>query len=128
MLVEPESLCWLTGRIVAARDGATWAQEFARFPALKAVVRDDGSGLGKGLSLERARRHAAHQGGLFRQHLHEQDSAAPVGSNQVAGRVLFHVHFQQKIFRTILGAILPPGAGQRAVGCASARIDFKLAR
>jgi hypothetical protein len=64
MLVEPESLCWLTGRMVAARDGVTWAQEFARFPALRSVVRDDGSGLGKGLKLERARRHAAKQGHL----------------------------------------------------------------
>src|SRR4051794_3691489 len=61
MVVEPESLCWLTGRMVKARDGVTWAQEFARFPALKAVVRDDGTGLGKGLKLERARRRAAGQ-------------------------------------------------------------------
>jgi hypothetical protein len=60
MVVEPESLCWLTGRMVKARDGVTWAEEFARFPALQAVVRDDGSGLGKGVRLERARRHAAH--------------------------------------------------------------------
>ena len=56
MLVEPESLCWLTGRMVKARDGVTWAEEFARFPALEAVVRDDGSGLGKGVKLERTRR------------------------------------------------------------------------
>jgi len=56
MLVEPESLCWLTGRQVAARDGATWAAEFAHFSALKAVIRDGGSGLGKGVKLERARR------------------------------------------------------------------------
>ena len=35
MVVEPESLCWLSGRMVQARDGVTWAQEFARFPALK---------------------------------------------------------------------------------------------
>jgi hypothetical protein len=61
MVVEPESLCWLTGRRVKARDGATWAEEFARFPALRAVVRDDGSGLGKGVKLERARRRAAGQ-------------------------------------------------------------------
>src|SRR5919107_732478 len=61
MVVEPESLCWLTGRMVQARDGLTWAQEFARFPALKAGVRDDGTGLGKGLKLERARRRAADQ-------------------------------------------------------------------
>ncbi len=59
MVVEPESLCWLTGRMVPARDGATWAEEFARLPALKAVVRDDGAGLGKGIKLERARRRAA---------------------------------------------------------------------
>jgi hypothetical protein len=45
--------------MVPARDGVTWAEEFARFPALKAVVRDDGSGLGKGLKSERARRRAA---------------------------------------------------------------------
>jgi len=37
----------------------TWAEELARFPALEAVVRDDGSGLGKGVKLERARRRAA---------------------------------------------------------------------
>src|SRR6476659_166179 len=59
MVVEPESLCWLTGRLVKARDGVTWAEEFARLPALEAVVRDDGSGLSKGVTLERARRLAA---------------------------------------------------------------------
>ena len=59
MVVEPESLCWMTGRIVKARDGVTWAEEFARFPALRALVRDDGSGLGKGVKLERGRRRAA---------------------------------------------------------------------
>ena len=59
MVVEPESLCWMTGRMVEARDGVTWAEEFARFPALEAVVRDAGSGLGKGVKLERARRRAA---------------------------------------------------------------------
>jgi hypothetical protein len=44
--------------MVEARNGETWAVEFARFSALSAVVRDDGSGLGKGLKLERARRRA----------------------------------------------------------------------
>jgi hypothetical protein len=58
MVVEPESLCWLTGRMVKARDGVTWAEEFARLPALQSVVRDDGTGLGKGVKLERARRRA----------------------------------------------------------------------
>jgi hypothetical protein len=59
MVVEPESLCWITGRMVEARDGLSWAEEFARFPALVAVVRDNGTGLGKGVKLERARRRAA---------------------------------------------------------------------
>src|SRR4051794_28209371 len=56
MLVEPASLCWLAGRRVAARDGVTWAREFQRWPALSAVVRDGGTGLTKGIELERARR------------------------------------------------------------------------
>jgi hypothetical protein len=42
-----------------ARDGVTWAREFARLPALKAVARDDGAGLGKGVRLDNARRRAA---------------------------------------------------------------------
>lgn len=59
MVVEPESLCWMTGRIAEARDGLTWAEEFARFPALRAVARDDGTGLGKGVRLDNARRREA---------------------------------------------------------------------
>ena len=59
MVVEPESLCWMTGRLAGARDGVTWAQEFAQLPALKAVVRDDGTGLGKGVRLDNARRRDA---------------------------------------------------------------------
>jgi hypothetical protein len=59
MIVEPESLCWMRGRMVKTRDGVTWAEEFARLPALKVVVRDDGTGLGKGVKLERARRRVA---------------------------------------------------------------------
>src|SRR5208283_1557499 len=52
---------WVGGRMVEARDGQTWAVEFARFSALSGVVRDNGSGLGKGLKLERARRRAEGQ-------------------------------------------------------------------
>jgi hypothetical protein len=59
MVVEPESLCWMTARMVPARDGVTWAEEFARFPALTSVVRDDGTGLGRGVKLERTRRRLA---------------------------------------------------------------------
>jgi hypothetical protein len=59
MVVESESLCGITGRMAGSRDGATWAQEFARFPTLRAVVRDDGTGLGKGVRLDNARRRDA---------------------------------------------------------------------
>jgi hypothetical protein len=59
MVVEPESLCWMTGRIAEARDGLTWAGEFARLPALRAVVRDDGTGLGEGVRLDNSRRREA---------------------------------------------------------------------
>ena len=59
MVVEPASLCWVAGTKVPARDGPTWAEQFARLPNLRAVVRDDGSGLGKGLKLDNERRRAA---------------------------------------------------------------------
>jgi hypothetical protein len=57
MVVEPESLCWLTARMVQGRDGVTLAEEFALSPALKPVARDDGTGLGRGVKLVRARTH-----------------------------------------------------------------------
>jgi hypothetical protein len=50
--------------MAGTRDGATWAQEFARLPALKVVVRDDGTGLGKGVRLDNARRRDAGRPGL----------------------------------------------------------------
>jgi hypothetical protein len=61
MVVEPESLCWITGRMAEARDGVTWMREFARLPTLRVIVRDNGAGLGRGVRLENARRRA---GGL----------------------------------------------------------------
>lgn len=45
--------------MVEPRDGVPGAEEWARLPALKAVVRDDGPGLGKGVKRGRARRRAA---------------------------------------------------------------------
>jgi hypothetical protein len=58
MAVEPESLTWLEGRTVAHRDGASWAEAFARFPRLEAVVCDGGSGLKAGIDLVGQRRRA----------------------------------------------------------------------
>lgn len=60
MVVEPDSLCWVSGRRVARRDGVTWAEEFARLPALEQVTKDGGSGLANGLA--RANAHRQQQG------------------------------------------------------------------
>jgi hypothetical protein len=49
MVVEPNSLCWVSGRRVEHRDGATWAEEFGRLPALEQVTKDGGTGLANGL-------------------------------------------------------------------------------
>lgn len=51
MMVEPESFCWLSGRLVEHRDGVTWAEEFRGYPALEYLVSDAGTGLAKGVRL-----------------------------------------------------------------------------
>lgn len=57
MVVEQRSLCWLSGRLADNRDGATWAEEFRRWPNLKQVTRDGGSGLAKGVAVVNQERH-----------------------------------------------------------------------
>ena len=57
MVVEPESLCWLSGRLSVAVSGAAWAQEFASLPNLEQVMRDGGTGLAKGVALVHEQRH-----------------------------------------------------------------------
>jgi hypothetical protein len=56
MTVEPESLCWLSGRLSAEVSGDVWAQELAHLPNLEQVMRDGGSGLTKGVQLLNAQR------------------------------------------------------------------------
>lgn len=56
MVVEPNSLCWVSGRLVPRRDGVTWAEEFNRLPALEQVTKDRGSGLSNGLTRANAQR------------------------------------------------------------------------
>jgi hypothetical protein len=56
MVVEPDSLCWVSGRRVQRRDGVTWAEEFSQLPALEQVTKDGGSGLANGLRQANARR------------------------------------------------------------------------
>lgn len=70
MVVEPHSLCWLTGRLVAQRDGATWAQEFQQLPHLEQLTRDGGTGLRKGLALVNAQRQRQGQPAIAEQEDH----------------------------------------------------------
>jgi hypothetical protein len=56
MVVEPNSLCWVSGRLVPRRDGVTWAEEFSQLPALEQVTKDGGSGLANGLARANAQR------------------------------------------------------------------------
>ena len=58
MVVEQESLWWLSGRLGVAVDGDGWAQEFRQLPNLKQVERDGGKGLEKGVALVNAERQA----------------------------------------------------------------------
>ncbi len=58
MVVEPDSLCWVTGRLTGAADGPAWQEEFGRLPALEQLTRDAGGGLQKGMALLNAERRA----------------------------------------------------------------------
>jgi hypothetical protein len=51
MVVEHDSLCWLSGRLAVQRDGAAWAKELGQLPALVQLTTDAGAGLEKGLRL-----------------------------------------------------------------------------
>jgi len=51
MVVEPQSLCWVSGRLSAEVSGAAWQQEFKQLPNLEQVTRDGGKGLAKGIAL-----------------------------------------------------------------------------
>jgi len=51
MVVEPDSLCWVTGRLTDSVSGAAWVAEFRRLPVLEQLTRDAGSGLQKGMAL-----------------------------------------------------------------------------
>jgi hypothetical protein len=55
MMVEQESLCWLSGRLGNA-DGEGWAQELRPWPNLEQFARDGGTGLQKGVALVNAER------------------------------------------------------------------------
>jgi hypothetical protein len=70
MVVEQHSLCWLSGRLAARRDGSEWAQEFRQLPNLRQATQDGGTGLAKGLALVNAERQQAGQPAVVAQDDH----------------------------------------------------------
>ena len=61
MVVEQESLCWLTGRLSETVTGEGWAEEFRHVPNLEQVARDGGRALQNGVALLNAERQARGQ-------------------------------------------------------------------
>jgi hypothetical protein len=49
MVLEPESMCWVSGRLVSSASGSEWTQELKKLPHLQQVTRDAGVGLTKGV-------------------------------------------------------------------------------
>jgi hypothetical protein len=100
MVAEPHSLCWVSGRLAACRDGATWALEFAQLPALEQVTKDGGSGLANGLEQVNAVRRrqglavAAEQDDHF--HVLRDGRQALRGSASAARRALEKAEKAQK--------------------------------
>jgi hypothetical protein len=72
MVVEQESLCWITGRLSNEVSGPAWAQEFARLPNLEQLARDGGLALAKGVILENEQRQRQSREGIVDQgdHFH----------------------------------------------------------
>lgn len=58
MVVDQESLCWVTGRLSEEVTGKAWSEEFKRLPHLEQVARDGGTALAKGVELVNAQRQA----------------------------------------------------------------------
>src|SRR6516164_2101406 len=49
MVVEPESLCWISGQLSEEVSGQAWQEQFGCLPNLEQVTRDGGKGLEKGV-------------------------------------------------------------------------------
>ena len=56
MVVEPESLCWLSGQLSDKVDGEAWEKQFAQLPNVEQVMVDGGLGLEKGVELANEQR------------------------------------------------------------------------
>ena len=92
MVVEPDSMCWLTGSLTSEVSGEAWAEQFAKLPALEQVTRDAGSGLGRGVALLNERRHKENLSPVA-DHLDHFHTAREGGRGQRKGNLRFHHAF-----------------------------------
>jgi hypothetical protein len=72
MVVEPESLCWVSGHLTESLSGQAWAEEFRQLPALEQVTRDGGKALANGAAVVNEERRQQGQAALADQldHFH----------------------------------------------------------
>lgn len=72
MVVEPESLCWVSGCLSDAVTGQAWADQFRQLPALEQVTRDGGTSLANGVTTVQQERQQQGQAALADQldHFH----------------------------------------------------------
>ena len=61
MVVEPESLCWVSGRLAKSVTGKAWAEQLRSLPLLEQVTRDGGTALANGVATVQAQRRALEQ-------------------------------------------------------------------
>jgi hypothetical protein len=88
MVVEHESLCWVSGRLTASLCSKAWTEELQRLPALEQVTRDGGSSLSKGVAAVNQQRQEQGQPAVADQldHFHTLRGGSQ-GLRKVEGRV-----------------------------------------
>jgi hypothetical protein len=120
MVVEQESLCWISGRLDVAVDGEGWAEEFRQLPKLEQVARDGGNGLQKGLAVVNAERQAQGQPAVVDQgdHFHALRGAG-VGLRKVQRQAAQALAEAEKREQE-LQACRSRGVSARALGTAAA--------
>jgi hypothetical protein len=70
MVIEPASLCWVSGRLTDSRSGEEWAKEFRQLPNLRQATQDGGTALAKGLTRVNQERQQAGQAAVRTQDDH----------------------------------------------------------
>jgi hypothetical protein len=88
MVVEPESLCWVSGRLTASLSSKAWTEELQRLPALEQVTRDGGLSLSKGVATVNQQRQEQSQPAVADQldHFHTLRGGSQ-GLRKLEGRV-----------------------------------------